>query len=250
MKAVNAVLESLTLMWSVLVSPRRAYSQIESMRPFVLVWVIGAAFAILQPVSIFYRLGVNAIVRFGLSQMPELKYSPEQIKTMTRNTATFFPYQVVGTTLLWILLIVVVATVVFELDKWVLKNRRSFTTILSIVSYAQVPQILFSIGVCALLWIIPNPSHLGVNAFVGTNATLLVPFQNVQQFYRVLLSSVDVWTIWSILLLAIGLSSERTRFGKSFSYICGLWLMFVLGKAGISAMALHHAVATARMTHP
>jgi hypothetical protein len=245
---VNKVWESLTLMWTALISPRHVFSRIESTRPFLLMWLVGCVFTILQAVSIYHRVGVDALVRFGLTQIPELKYSSQQIETMRRNTVTFFPFQVVGTALLWILAIVIVATVLFEIDKRFMRNQRSYRTVLSIVSYAQMPQILFLIAVCIVLWCYPDSSQFSVNALIGTNASLLVPFASVSQFWRVILSSLDVWTIWSIALVAIGLSSKQARLSKSFSYVFGLWFLYVLTKASISAMFLHHALEAAHRT--
>ena len=240
--------ESLRLMCTVIVSPRRAYNRIEILRPFLLVWIAGCGFAVLQAFSIFHRVGVDAIMRSGLSQMPELKYTAQQIEVMKRNTVAFFPFQLIGTALLWILTIIVVATLLFEIDKRLIKNQRSYKTVLSIVTYAQMPQIFFSIAVCILLSLYPNSSQFNVNALVGTNAGLLVAPQSIPQFFRVFLGSLDVWTIWSIVLVSIGLSSERARLSKTLSYVFGLWFIFVVAKSSVSAMFLHHAVAAAHRT--
>lgn len=246
--STKRVWESLTLMWTVVTSPRRAYSRIESVRPFALVWIIGGVLVIVQAFTIFNRVGVDAIMRSGLAERPELKYNAAQLAVMKRNIESFFRFQTLGSTLLWILMIVIITTVLFEVDKRLFGNQRSYKTVLSIVSYAQVPQIFFSLAVCLVLWSYPGSSQFSVNALVGTHPGLLVNPGSVQQFYRTILSSLDVWTLWSIALIAIGLSSERTRVGKTFSYVCGLWAIYVVGKATLSAVLLQQAVAAAQRT--
>lgn len=245
---MKRVWESLALMWTVVASPRRAYSRIESVRPFALVWIIGGVLTIVHAVSIFHRVGVDAIMRAGLAERPELKYSAAQLTVMKRNIEAFFRFQTLGSTLLWLLMIVVITTVLFEVDKRLFGNQRSYKTVLSIVSYAQMPQILFWLVVCVMMWLYPGSSQFSVNALVGTHAGLLINPGSVQQFYRTILGSLDIWTMWSIVLIAIGLSSERTRVGKTFGYVCGLWAVYVVGKATLSAVLLQQAVAAAQKT--
>jgi Yip1 domain len=52
-----------------------------------------------------------------------------------------------------------------------------------------------------------------------------------------LLQSVDVFSLWTIALLTIGLASAaRLPRGRSAALVVTLWLLFVLGKAGVAAV--------------
>jgi hypothetical protein len=234
------VRESLTLMLVVIVSPRRAFRQVESLRPFVLVWIVGAAFMIARSAGVFLRIGVNAIVRFTLQNFPGVKFGPTVIDTLRKSTITSLPFQMIVAPLIWILSLIVIASVFFEIDRGLFKNRRSYRQVLSIVTYAQMPSILFSIVICILLWSYPNPSSFSIQALIGTSAGLLIPSGSVQPFYKAILDSLDVWTIWSVLLVGIGLSSERTRTSKALSYVGALWFIYIAAKAGFFAIYVNY----------
>lgn len=230
------VRESLTLMPAVIVSPRRAFRRVESSKSFVLVWILGASFMIVRSAGVYLRIGVDAIFRSTLQSFPGIKFSPAILDTFRKNTVTTLPFQMVVAPLIWILGLIVVASVLFEIDRGLFKNHRSYSQVLSIVTYAQMPGILFSFVVCILLWSYPDPSGFSIQALIGTSVGQLIPPESVQPFYKAILDSLDLWAIWSLLLVGIGLSSERTRISKALGYAGTLWFIYIVVKAGFFAM--------------
>jgi hypothetical protein len=58
---------------------------------------------------------------------------------------------------------------------------------------------------------------------------------------RALGSSIDLFSLWIIVLLAIGVSSaaRKMRFGKAFMAIALPWALWVCAKTGLAAAGLY-----------
>ncbi len=53
-----------------------------------------------------------------------------------------------------------------------------------------------------------------------------------------LLGSIDLFSIWVVLLLSVGYSAvnpKKLSFGKAFGAVFGVWLIYVLLRVGIAA---------------
>ena len=106
------------------------------------------------------------------------------------------------------------------------------------ISYAYLPAVIGAIMGIALIFLgdverfnpqNPIPSNIG---FFLNQAETSKPLY-------VLVSSLDIFTIWFLILLGIGLAtaSERKAKGLSvFMIYCGLWLVWVLGKVGLATL--------------
>jgi len=81
------------------------------------------------------------------------------------------------------------------------------------------------------------PDTVDVQNIVASNLAIVLP-DNAARWLVSLLSSVDLFSIWSILLMSLGYRAADPRklsWGTSFAVVFGAWLVFVLARTGLVA---------------
>jgi len=235
----NRLWQSLMIMPAVLVSPRRAFRSMESSRPFLLALLIGGVSLYFHAASLSRWVGIDTLFLLSIEKEPEFRAYPTIVDALKRNYIIFHPYAMIAIPFLWALTLVIIATILYELDHRFFNNHRSYSHILSIVTYAQAPGILLCLLVCALLWIHHPLSGINLDALSGLNLGLLFPWTTDPPFCRYLFNSLDLLTIWSLLLIALGLSSQQAALSKTLSYVATMWCLYILAESSVLTMYLH-----------
>ncbi len=103
------------------------------------------------------------------------------------------------------------------------------------------PGIIFTVLSIVLMYLKdPDKLELDPSMNVASNLGILVADHKAHPVLASLLSSIDVFTFWSIALLSIGFaafSNGKLTTKKAATSVIGLWLLWVLGKAGYRAIA-------------
>jgi hypothetical protein len=116
--------------------------------------------------------------------------------------------------------------------------RSSFKTVFSLVCYADLVSLLGALMSVALI-IFGDPDHFNPqNPIPGNVGFFLNPHEVSKPLYA-LAQSADIFTIWLLILLGIGLSKGTGGKVKpmpiSLVY-AGLWVLLVLAKVGFAMM--------------
>jgi len=113
----------------------------------------------------------------------------------------------------------------------------TFKKVFSITIYSSVPTVLATILSVVTMFLknpedfdLQNPLALNVGAFLDADAT--------PKWLHSIATSIDLFNIWVILLLALGLSvaARKVAYSKSVTLVVCCWLVWVLGKAGFAAL--------------
>jgi Yip1 domain len=115
-------------------------------------------------------------------------------------------------------------------------TKINFKTSLGIVSYAWTPSIISgSLGIVILF--LKDPSTVDIQNLVASNAGAYLSSDSPKWLIS-LLGSLDVFSFWVMILMAIGYSAagpKRLTFGKALLYILSVWFVYVLVKVGATA---------------
>ena len=113
----------------------------------------------------------------------------------------------------------------------------SFFKSFSLVSYGLLPQ-----GVKALLGIpivmMKDPAAIDPRNYIASNLSILVP-SDAALWKTVLSTSVDIFVLWSVVLVAIAFSTanpKKITFGKALGITFGVYAGFTLVFTAIGAM--------------
>ena len=188
-------------------------------------------------VSAFSRIvGWEVFIRQQIESSARLQQqlSPEQreriIEQQTRAASKFGLLGAsVGVAASTLLVAVVLLGVFNLLAGTSLKFRQSF----SITCYSFLPTGLSTILALVVMFLkdpaefdLQNPLVLNVGAFLDPNAT--------PKWLLSVASSLDAFTVWVILLLAVGYSTaaKNLSFSKALTLIVSVWAVWLVSKAG------------------
>jgi len=115
-------------------------------------------------------------------------------------------------------------------------TKISFPVSFAIVVYSWVPGILG--GLIGIVMVsLKDPSLIDIQNLVASNPAVFLADDSPKWMIS-LLQSLDIFTIWSILLMAAGYSAaepKKVSFGKALTMILGVWVLYVAVKVGMAA---------------
>lgn len=196
--------------------------------PLILVFVL----SLLTTMVTFPRVDFEPAWR---EQFEKQKMSEERIDSMVTNLKKFQQVLAIGGTISGLVFLLVVAAVLLLAFK-VMGGQGNFKSALSIVCYAWIPMAL------AGLLAIPVILRRGVIApeelptILKSNPGFLVdPKTNLTLFS--LLTSIDVFMIWTLVLLVLGFSAmSRFPRGKTAAIVVSLWILAIVIKVALAAV--------------
>lgn len=115
-----------------------------------------------------------------------------------------------------------------------LKFKQTF----AISSWAMLPGLISSILAIVVMFL-KNPDDFNLQNPLAFNlAAFLEPPPNTGKFLYTFAKSFDLFTIWMILLLAVGISvaARKIPFSKAVILVVAPWLIWVLVSSGLAGM--------------
>jgi len=131
---------------------------------------------------------------------------------------------------------VIIATVLMVAFNMMTGGGIGFTTSLGIVTHSWVPGIIGGLlGILVLF--LKDPSTIDLQHLVAANAGAFLS-DDAPKWQEALLSSFDLFTFWSMILMGIGYSAanpKKISFGKALGTIVVVWAIYVVCKVGLTA---------------
>lgn len=215
-------------------SPAPTFASIARRPGWVLPLAISTLLSIAATAAILPRIDFDTAVRERLAakNVTMSEERVEQVITAQKKFAGFgYVWALVASTVI-ALILATVFWVSFKAFGWDLAFRQSF----GVTSHALLPYI----GTSMLLIFfvtrldLVNPNDLG--DLTKTNPGFLVD-RSANPVLHSLASSLDVFTLWVLALLVIGFSiAAKVPRKRAAIVIVGLWGLYVLGKAGVTAL--------------
>jgi hypothetical protein len=115
---------------------------------------------------------------------------------------------------------------------WEVRFRQS----LGVTAHAFLPGVLVSVGLLAVLWNRVTIDPQTVGDALPTSLGGLVD-RTGNSVLHGLASSIDLFSFWTMALLVLGLSAAANASRGRMAVLVGsLWGLYVLGKAGVTAL--------------
>lgn len=222
----------------VFISPGEAFRDIVRRPRWWVPLLISAVVVTAYLYAISERIGWEEVARRNLELSPAARnMSDQQRRAAIETQLRFLPYFQYGGALLTSLVsLLVVAGVLKFLADVILGAGIGFKRMMAIAAYGLLPNALMAGLSMAVLYMVPpeefdiqNPLLFNAAAFLDPDAAL---------WLRTLGASLDLFSFWSMLLLAIGMSkaSRRLGVGKAFGLLLFPWALIVLLRVGSVAM--------------
>ncbi len=218
---------------NVLMEPKRAFADIAARpRPWApLILVI--AMALVFMACFTQRVGWERFMR----QQMETNKRTQQLTTEQREQAIRVQLKIapvmgyVGPVVSVPLMAVVIAGVLLLTGKMV-GSGASFKQMFSIAAYSFVPGVINSIAGLAVMFL-KNPEEFNLQNPTAFNVGAYLDPETTSKAMMAVAGSIDLFTIWSVILLAIGISaaSRRLSVGKALPAVVIPWLLWIVVKA-------------------
>ncbi|MDH4222103.1 MAG: YIP1 family protein [candidate division Zixibacteria bacterium] len=194
---------------------------------FILILVISIIVAqIILPQSLLLQKEI-------VSQIPQLSSAPPEVldKIAEVDTAKRIN-SAVGEILKNLIGIFLLTSLVYFFCNIILGGDSRYKKVLSVVTYASFVPILGAVLKTPLI-IVKN------SADIQTSLALLMPEGDVTKIRYLLLSFVDIFSIWEIILIALGLT-VLYKFTKGKAYTASLisWLVLAIFGIGLSVLGM------------
>lgn len=218
----------------VFIAPGRTFASIARKPGWVAPLLLWTVFSALATAVLLPRLDFEAAVREQLAAREE-SVSEERVERIVAAQKRFSGIAYVWGALAPTVIAMLIASIFwlsFKAFGWDLSFKQS----LGVTSHAFLPNCL-----SALLLIVfclrldrVNPADLG--DLVRSHPGFLVD-RKANPVLHSLLQSVDAFSIWVIVLLVLGYAiAAKVSRGKAAGIVVTLWALYVLGKAGFTAL--------------
>jgi Yip1-like protein len=205
--------------------------------PFLLMVVISTAMVYTAGQKIGFRKIIETQMQSQPKQQARLEQlSPDQREQQLERGAKITQIISFVFPLISLIILLIIAALLFATFKLAAGADVSFKVALAIVIYANL-----ALALKTLLATISVAAGASPDSFTFQNPVATNPgyFMNPADspFLYSLLSSVDIFLIWTLVLTALGFTYvSKVKRGTAFAIVFGWWLVFTLAGAALGAL--------------
>lgn len=207
-------------------------------------WIVAVVLILLNVVAIsamVQRVGYDLMIEKALEQSRQVQeMSAEQRAQVYESQRKFMPIAMRVFPPVAILggMLVVAAALLFSY-RFLLDADVKYKEVLNVTAYAYLPPaIAANVMFFALLYLKP-PDEFDMESAGGLSVGSFLS-RDTAAWLRSLANSLDLFTIWTIVLIATGFTAlcgaRKMPFGRSVWGVLAPWLVYVLGKMGFAAL--------------
>jgi hypothetical protein len=164
--------------------------------------------------------------------------SPEQRDQQIQIVAKFAPIFGYAISLIGVPVGYLVCGAVLLVMVKIMSATVSFKQVFAVMSYSAMPGLIF-IALAIVVMFLKNPDDFDIKNPLAFNPGALMDPATSSKFLYSLASSLDVFSAWRIILIAVGLKAAA---GKTLSFTGALmavlipWAIWVLGSASLAGV--------------
>lgn len=220
------------------VAPSKTFTDLRRSANWIVPWLLMAIVGIAMVFVVDNKLGMEKVVENGLALAPKQaaqldKLSPdaraaqmEKVVKFNRVIAYTFPVVI-------LIFLCIVAGVLLGTFNFGLGTELTFKQCLAVCMYASLPGVLKSLLAILVVGIGFGEAFTFQNPIASNLSPLIDPGSH---FLYSVATSVDVFTIWTMVLTGIAFSClTKVKRGTCMAVVFGWWAIVVLVGAGISA---------------
>ena len=222
----------------VFISPTETFADVARRPGFwaPLIVLVLATVAMIETMT--WKIGLERLARMGVEQSSRASsMSPEQINqavsTGVKVARVTMPiFAVLGPPIV----LLIIAGVGILIVNVVFGGRAGFKTVFSLVCYADLVSLLGVIMAVAMMFF-GDPDHFNSQNIMPSNVGFFLNPHEVSKPLYSLATSADIFSIWLLILLGVGLSKGaggKVKPMPTFLAFAGVWILYVLAKAGLA----------------
>lgn len=205
--------------------------------PWLLLAVASLAFIVVVDQKVgFEQVARNIVVNSSRAEQVE-QLPPDQRAQRYQSIARFSRTLAYASPVTALIIYLIVAAILMGTFRFGAGAEIGYKTSLAIVLYASLPFVISALlGILSLLAGI-NPEGFNLNNPVASNPAYFMDMAGNKFFYT-LASALDVFTIWCIVLMAIGFArNTKLRAATCFTVIASWYLLWKLISAALALLS-------------
>jgi len=222
----------------VFISPGETFADVARKPGFwaPLIAIVVGALAVIE--TMLWKIGLERMARMSIEQGGQAsRMSPDQIDQAVRLAVriggiTTHVFGILGPPVI----LLIIAGLGLLIVNPILGAQAKFKTVFSLVCYADLISLLGSLMAVAMI-LFGDPEQFNVENPVPSNVGFFLNPHEVSKPLYALASSADIFTIWLLILLGLGLSKGTGGKVKPlpvFLVYTGIWVLLVLAKVGFA----------------
>lgn len=227
------------------IAPSKTFNDLQRSASWWAPWLLSCVCALLFCYSIGQYVGWDQVSRNSIAQTPKRaeqidKLPPDQKAKQLQIAATATKYFSYAIPLIVVIAFLIMGSILMATFNLALGAAVPFRVSLAIVAYGGLPGIIGSLlatisvvagGMTGSL----DPAAFDIRNPVATNLSYFMdPMGN--KFLYGMASALDVFVIWSIILMGIGFAcNSKIKKGTAIGTVAGWYLVWKLLTAGLAA---------------
>jgi hypothetical protein len=197
------------------VSPSKTFENLKRKSGWFVPWLLISIFSLAFGIIFVHKIDMTRFVREQIEQSPRAAAAYEQAPPEQREaqlrigakvTEITFYLSPIGT----LIGALVCAAILMAIFNFGFEAGISYSRYLAIIFYAWLPLIISSVLASLVFGMHPDPNTINIRNAIATNpAYFMDPTSN--KFLYGLVSGLDVFRIWIICLLALGISINAVK---------------------------------------
>jgi hypothetical protein len=224
----------------VFISPGRTFESIARRPDFIAPLIIAIVGSVVLIEAMLQKVGAARIIRQSIEMSGKAsQMTPEQLDQTIQKVATFTSISMrVGGVLGAPFFLVVIAAMGIFIVNVIFGGSASFKACFSVICYANLV-LLVGVVLGLVMILLGDVEQFNPENFVPTTVGFFLNPRETSKALYVIASSFDITRVWFIILSSLGLSAAA---GKKvgtlaiFLIYMGIWVVLVLGRAGIAAL--------------
>lgn len=205
--------------------------------PFVIYTVLSFAFYGVVNAKVGMRqVSENQIKLSPKAEEQMAQLTPEQREQRMKISTAFTQGAFLASPVFILLMGAIISAVLLATINFVFGGKASFGSVFAVWMYAMMPSCIKTILGIVVLFAGTAPDSFNIKNFAPTNiGAFMNPMETNPGLYS-LLTSIDFVTIWTLVLVGIGVAIVAgTKRTSGYIASFGWWAVIVLGGAGIAA---------------
>jgi cell division protein FtsB len=225
-------------------APSKTFEDIKrGNRSWWLPWVILAILGYLFFAAVSYKVGMQTVVdnqmRMASEKQQEqmAKVPPEQ-RELTNKISLYVTEGIFIAGPAFVLLVAaVVALVLWGTINFVFGGKATFGSIFAVWFFASLPEVFKTLLGIVVLFAGGTADTFNIKNYAPTNVAAFLPVMETNKAVYALANSIDIVTIWSLILMGMGIAIVAgVKRSSGYIAVFGWWVIIVLIAVGVAAL--------------
>jgi hypothetical protein len=221
------------------VAPSKTFTDLRRNASWWAPWLLIAAFSLLFVYAMDRQIGFDQISKTAIERSSRAdqfdKLPADQQNRQIRITTNFTRYVSYGSPVIALIIFLLIATVMWLTFKLAANATVPFKVAMATIVYGSLPGIVGGALGAISLFAGVNPEGFDPNNPVATNPAYFMDFAG-SKFVRGMASSLDVISIWSIVLIGIGFAcNSKVKRSTAIVIVAAWFLVYKLAGASLAA---------------